>query len=303
MRNDSKFILIKDLIKFVTFYFYYFLNYPKRPVTAFFLMDYYLTLYSDYEDFIAYASRFSDNIVQLRFMFNENIIYPLELSTFNRKKSKIFANTRHVYLISLKEEKLIPFTTCKIKQITLDTLFQTDFDPNIVYVLSARDISKIVELYLSTLKHLNSTKTKNYDENYYLTLIDNVFPMVEAMLNNFKNLNLVPDIVFYKNFHGCRYYDCEGVKINDNRFEYYMEKINKKIEKIIKVDNTVPRTDTIVQDKYGKSIEDLYINNTGLQKYFERDSWDGSFIFKNITEFSIQDFVLSILCLTNILSV
>lgn len=164
MVNTNKYGLIKELIKFATFYYYYVLNYLTKPFAAYLMMDYYIRVHSRYENFIAYGSRILDNIVQLRVKFNEDIIYPLSLSTFNRRKRKILSITRHAYLISLKEEKLLPFTECKIKPVTLDTLLQIEYDPNVVYVLSGYDVSKIVEFYLDAFKTYESytAKEKQY---------------------------------------------------------------------------------------------------------------------------------------------
>lgn len=58
MQNFSKLVLIKDLIKFVTFYYYYMLNYPVKPFAAYLLMDYNLRLdYKRYIDHVSYGSQ------------------------------------------------------------------------------------------------------------------------------------------------------------------------------------------------------------------------------------------------------
>lgn len=149
---------------------------------------------------------------------------------------------------------------------------------------------------------MNHTLLKKNSIDYYLTLIDEVFPLVELMLDSFKNLHLACNVVFYKNFHGCRYYNCKGIDEDDNAFEYHVAKINEYFKKVIKVNDVVRNSDNLIRSKYGRNIEDLFIYNSGLAKYFKRDSWSGDFIFEGIKEFSIQDFVLSIFCLNNVLS-
>lgn len=298
----SDFTFMKNLIKFLTFAYYHELenigdSLWKIEFRIFVGTD------DDYYDTLSELYSFlSNRKFNMEIIYNKSNMKILSTSTFTKRKKEIFNTTNHVYLLSLRDEQLIPYKMYKIKKIQSYDIFSLQSKENTVYAMKLDTIHMLIESYFETIKKAYHIKKINNFE--MLHLLEKLFQTTDEYFNKYRNLHFILDYVFYEDYNDQELQlDVQEGSFNSNSDEYLKStiyEINKSLTKTVSIKfiNNNKFTFTF-KKKHNKNVEDVLYK---LNLYQDGKISGEHFVFRNMKKFNIQDFTLYLTILNNLLA-
>lgn len=317
---------VKNLIKFMVFNFYYNLKFNNSFwFTYYFKIKYRLSIFT-YLGNIPYEYDYYST--HLAFIYNKELIKIDTLSSLLKNKTIIFKNKNTIsdyYIFSLNEEKLIPLDLYKIRTLTFKNIFNKKLKNDTIYLVSLNSISALIDDLFTNIRDFYSRNEKiNYRDLF--EIIDNLFPAVEEMLDNFNDIKFGVTTLFSSNIYDYHkgtietfinfvktlnqlqyndfFYDIaynfknQLLQKEHNLFTILINQINENISKNIYMQNIFCQVKEL--EYFEKLVYDI-INELQLTNYFENMTCS-HFTFKDERFINIKDFILSILILNNLLN-
>lgn len=282
---------LKNFIKFLTFGYYYLTKLKRSDYSKYIIIEYSTALHNTELGFLNRCLKYKLDTFYLRVNYNKFDIAPLNLTTFTKKKKEILSKTKHVYLLSLKQENLIPYTEYKIKKLALSNLFSTDYKSDTVYVIKLIDLCKSVADYFVTLKEYYVNR--NIDGFQMMNILDSIFEIADHYFNLFTNSHFVLDYIFYKENKLFKKYP---VIYSDEQFDATMNLIKERLTKTITIDGAIRKLENLFTQKYNKTFDSILCELNLHQDY---EILSGNYTFKNMRKINLQDFVLYLIILRN----
>jgi len=229
------------------------------------------------------------------------------------------------YIFSLNEEKLIPLDLYKIQTLTFKNIFNKKLKKDTIYLVSLNSISALIDEFFTKIKNFY-LQNKEIDYKDMFNIIDNLFPAVEGLLDNFDDIKFGVTAIFSSNiynyhkatietfinfiktlnqlqyndfFHDIAYnFKNQLLQKEHNLFTILINQINENISKNIYMQNIFCQVKEL--EYFEKLVYDI-INELQLTNYFENITCS-HFTFKDERSINIKDFILSILILNNLLN-
>lgn len=295
-------VFVKNLIKFLTFAYYHELenigdNLWKIEFRMFVGTD--DDYYDTFSELYSFLSIYKSNI---EVIYNKFGLKAFSLSTFKKRKKEIYNVTNDVYLLSLKDEQLIPYKMYKTKKFLANDMLSLQSRENTVYAMKLADIRALIESYFKTLKEAFQVKKINNFE--VLHLLEKLFQTTDTYFDKYKDLHFVLDYVFSKNYEVSESYLDElreSIDSNlDEQFNLTIQEINKSLTKTVSlkfIKNN--RFSFTFKQRHNKDVEDVLCE---LKLCQDGEVSGEHFVFRNMKKFSIQDFILYLTILNNLLA-
>lgn len=295
-------VFIKNLIKFLTFAYYHELENIGDDLWKIEFRIFVGTdddYYDTYSELYSFLSIHKSNI---EVIYNESGLKVMSLSTLEERKKEIYHTTNGNYLLSLKDEQLVPYKKYKTRKLLINDMLSLQPKEDTVYTMKLSDIRTLIESYFKTLKEAFQVKKINSFE--ILHLLEKLFQTTDIYFDKYRNLHFVLDYVFYKNYDVSEsYLDTLQESINSNldeQFNLTIQKINKSLTKTVSLKFVKNNKFSFTfKQKHNKDVEDVLCE----LKLCQDGKVSGEhFIFRNMKKFSIQDFILYLTILNNLLA-
>lgn len=294
---------MKNFIKFLTITLYHKFN-TRKDYFKHLVIEYSLAIddtqlgYLGYLN-VGYENELGATIITVE--YNKFLLKLLSLSAFKKRKKEIFDTTDYIYLLSLKDEHLIPYKVYKIKRVLLNDIFSLQADKDIVYAIKLDNICLVINDYFSSLIRYFMDKKTTITEVFQL--LDSLFQIADTYFNLFKDIHLITNYLFlvnYKKFDNYSELDCFQQLNLDNESQSMVKLINEFITKTMIIRSYNKAFELDFKIKHNKTFEDLLQELGLLHEYIK---YNGDFTFKNFKKFNLQDFIIYLSILTNLLSI
>lgn len=299
----SDLTFMKNFIKFLTFTYYHKLE-DKTVNPNHIKFHIYITFESEESGSLDCGHDTKPKTIStIDITYSKSKLKALNLTTFEKVKREILNTTNHVYLLSLKNEQLIPYRMYRVKKVSLYDIFSLQAKQNTVYAVKLNDLCLSMNDYFKAIENIFHTKKKDGFELF--NLLDDIYRVADYYFELYKDFHLVTNYVFFRDYNVPKEYlkilqllCCLNL---DDDFNPIIESINKFLTKSTFVKFIYRNNlNSLLKLKYNKSIEDI-LYELNLDKTY----WiSGEHLrLKYSKKFSLQDFVLYLAILTNLLTI